>query len=160
MKRLLTGTAFLFALGAAVCVPAFAASAPAPGSELRARIVTLLGDYGRKDADGIVAMLDPAEAVVMGTASTEVATTPAAIRALLESDFRGWDRSRFGDLRNYSVRASGDIATAFFDVPWTATAGSGDRSYVLRVASTWHWDGASWRLAQWTNAVVTVPAQR
>jgi ketosteroid isomerase-like protein len=152
--------ALLLIVGAAVCPSALAASTPDPGSVLRSRIVALLDDYGRKDADGIVAMLDPADAVVMGTVSTEVATTPAAVRALLESDFRGWDHSRFGEIRHDSVRASGDIATAFFDVPWTATAGSQDRSYVLRIASTWHWDGTTWRLAQWTNAVVTVPVQR
>jgi ketosteroid isomerase-like protein len=159
MQVLIRAT-FLAVLCAAVSTPALAADAPVPGSALHARIVGLLDDYGRKDADGIEAMLDPADAVVMGTMSTEVATTPAAIRSLLESDFRGWDRSQFGDLINYSIRASGDIATAFFDVPWTATAGSLNRSYVLRIASTWRWDGTTWRLTQWTNAVVTVPTQR
>ncbi len=123
--------------------------------ELRTQISRLLQRYQQKDISGVLGMLDTEGVLMMGTDVSEVATSRHAIEQLLRSDFMRWDSSSFGTAQIIFMRASGSIATAYFDVPWTATNRLQKRLYVIRMATTWHKIGKRWKLAQLTNSVPT-----
>jgi hypothetical protein len=78
----------------------------------------------------------------------------------LKNDFKLWDSSQFGEFKDFYVRSSGNIATAFFDVPWEATMKGQSRHFIIRMATVWHKSAGKWKLAQVLNAVPTNNSSR
>jgi ketosteroid isomerase-like protein len=123
---------------------------------IRQALTTLLAAYARKDLAGMMALVDSGGVTVFGTDSAEVVRGARAFEQLMRSDFAQWDSSSFETPRNVSIARSGTLATAFFEVGWTAYRGGGSGRYLLRFATTWM-RGAdrNWRLRQSMNAVAT-----
>jgi hypothetical protein len=149
----------IVALGLALLVtpsPAGAKTTAADSSsQFKQRVRVLLDDYSRKDVAGIIRMLDERNVMMMGTDISEVASSKKTVEALLENDFRLWDTSRFGEIRNFYVESSDTMATAFFDVPWEASTGSQSRRFIIRLVTTWRKSGGDWKLTQILNTVPT-----
>lgn len=125
----------------------------APALQQQARV--LLNDYSHKDAPGIIGMLGDGPVLFMGTDVSEVASSRASIKELLENDFKGWTTSSFGPFKSFFIRSSGDMATALFDVPWAATMNGTTRTFTIRLATVWQNTPQGWRLVQALNAVAT-----
>ena len=151
--------ASMISLSALMLVAALAASPPQPPRDpapaLQQQVRVLLNDYSQKDVPGILAMLGAGPVLFMGTDVSEVASSRAAIQQLLDNDFKGWTTSRFGPFKNFFVRSSGDMATALFDVPWTATMNGQNHTFTIRLATVWQNTAQGWRLVQALNAVAT-----
>ncbi|MDE2481062.1 MAG: DUF4440 domain-containing protein [bacterium] len=141
------------ALAAAIAAPCSAHGKADPA--VVARVNQLLDAYSQKQIGTVMAMLDPG-AAMYGTALKEFYTTPRGIAALLSSDYRQWNSSRFGAPRNVTTEASGDLQSVFFDAPFAIVTAEGrKRAFTVRFATVWHRDPAGqWRLIQSMNAVV------
>jgi ketosteroid isomerase-like protein len=133
-----------------ISAPSHAPSTDAPA--LKQQISALLGKYAHKDVAGIMAMLDDGPVLFMGTDLSEVEPSRDGIKRLLNSDFKRWDSSRFGTYKDFFVRSSGDMATAFFDVPWEAKTKGSSHTFDIRLATVWHRTAHGWRLMQLLNA--------
>ena len=103
----------------------------------------------------MLAFLHPDGAIVFGTGVEEVCRGRTEIERLLREDFALWDAATFGDVRNLACEEVGGLATAFFEVGFTAVSARRARSFVLRFATAWRVHDEEWRLVQSMNAVAT-----
>lgn len=140
-------------LTALLSAPAQTPSANAVTPALKRQVRALLDDYAHKNIPGIMAMLDEGPVLFMGTGESEVAPSRASIRRFLSNDFKLWDSSQFGAYSDFFVRCSGDMASAFLDVPWQAAENGKTRRFTIRLATVWHRSAHGWKLMQMLNAV-------
>lgn len=119
---------------------------------VQARVDELLAAYARNDVEAVLAMLDPRAVTVYGSDVVEFYTRPDEVRRMMRDDFRLWRSAEFGAPRDLSVRVAGELATAFFHVPFRA---GGGREVVVRFATVWRRDGDRWLLTQSANTVPT-----
>jgi hypothetical protein len=101
----------------------------------------------------VLPFIDPDNITVYGTDASEYFHGRAAFLAMMANDARLWQHSaHIGSMQNISTVVAGNLATIFFDVPFTV----GDRPPLpLRCAAVWHRHGNRWLLRQAANVVPT-----
>ncbi len=124
--------------------------------ELQQQIVSFLDTYRRKDVAGVLALCDPETILVMGTDASEVCTSPQSVQRLLELDFQLWDRAEWGEFHHFFSYRAGEIATTFFDIPFTTRTADQSRITLVRFAMIWRSTSNGWRVVQSLNTVPTV----
>lgn len=117
------------------------------------RVQGLLAAYGANDQLGIVGMVDPYVFSFYGSDISEVAHSPAELRRLMDDDFALWHSATFGPPANLDIRISGELATAYLDVPFSA---GGAPPVRVRLYTTWHKMKGKWLLTQAASSVPTV----
>jgi ketosteroid isomerase-like protein len=145
---------------ATIVLLAALAAPPSPGRaqdadarrQVEDSVAALLAAYAADDPDKVLSMLDARGFVVYGSDAAEVVRTPAELRQLMADDFALWQTASFGTPANLDIRVEGAMASAFFDVPFSA---GGRPPLTVRFATTWHRDGDAWRLVQSANVVPT-----
>ncbi len=144
------------ACGSAPC-PAAAPAAPAVAVDetaaIRDRVRALLASYAGNDVEAVLRLCDLDQIAIYGSDVSEVARGADAVRQMMADDFKLWGSAQFGEPRELEVRQGGDLATAFFNVPFRA---GGQKELVVRVATVWHKEGGAWRLTESSNTVPTV----
>ncbi|HVZ99366.1 MAG TPA: nuclear transport factor 2 family protein [Caulobacterales bacterium] len=143
------------ALGIGLAASLAAGPALARGDDdIQLTVRRFLDAYAGKDIETLMGMLDSEAILVIGADAAEVVNTPDGARALLEADYRLFERSAFRDFRSFNVRREGRGASVFFEVPWSRL-NPGEPDFLLRFAQFWVRRGRDWKLAQSLNAVAT-----
>lgn len=140
---------------ALLALPAQAGSTDTAKAAVQQRVTQLLHDYAANRPAAVLAMLDPHGFVVYGSDVAEVVRTPREVRELMANDFKLWHTATFGTPANMDIRVVGDMASAFFDVPFSA---GGRPPITVRFCTVWRERGGKWMLVQSANAVPTVGA--
>lgn len=117
------------------------------------RLVELLSRYAANDQDGVVHLLDENDFVIYGSDLSEVVRSPGELRQLMSDDFALWQTAQFGAIEDLDIKIDGTLATAFFDVPFSA---GGRPPVVVRFSTVWRKVAGEWFLTASTNAVPTV----
>jgi ketosteroid isomerase-like protein len=121
--------------------------------DIEARAQQLLTAYAADDTKAVLALVETNHLSLYGSDIAEVVKSDEELATMMTDDFALWRTARFGAIQDLSVRVGGELATAFFDVPFSV----GDRPPVLvRFATVWHRVGARWLLTQSSNCVPTV----
>lgn len=93
------------------------------------------------------------ESYVYGSDEAEFIVGRDALEHMFANDIRLWQgTAKFGALRNVSSIRSRDLATMFFDVPFSV---GGRPSVTVRFAMVWRREPDGWRLVQSSNVVPT-----
>jgi ketosteroid isomerase-like protein len=142
---------FALLLCALAGAPASARDRDASG-QVEASVDALLAAYAADHPDEVLAMLDPHGFVIYGSDVDEVVRTPEQLRQLMADDFALWKTASFGAPANLDIHVEGTLASAFFDVPFSA---GGAPPVTVRFATAWHRDGDRWLLVQGANVVPT-----
>lgn len=121
--------------------------------ELEGRIHQLLTAYASNDQDAVVRMADPAGFVMYGSDVSEVIRNTKDLRQMMTDDFALWGSAAFGKIQDVDLRIQGHLATAFFDVPFSA---GGQPPISVRFSTVWRRNDHQWVLTQSANAVPTV----
>ena len=116
------------------------------------RINEFLQCYAKNDQEGVLALLDPVEFLIFGSDISEIVTSTDSLRTMMVNDFALWQSAEFGAIENLNIRCVGDLATAFFHVPFSAAGGPAIR---VRVCMTWRYVSGEWLLTQSANTVPT-----
>ena len=96
------------------------------------------------------------EILVMGSDLSEVCSSRAQVEELLRNDFMLWDSSSSGALGPVSTQRSGELVTAFFDVPFMLRRGGNEQTVVIRFATVWKKTPHGLKLVQSANTTPTV----
>lgn len=121
--------------------------------EVEDRLTQLLAAYAANDQEQIVRMLDPVQFTIYGSDLSEVIRTPADLRQMMTDDFRLWRTAKFGELQDLDIRVQGNLASAFFHVPFSA---GGQPPLSVRFSTVWRKIDGQWFLTQSANTVPTV----
>ena len=141
------------ALVLAACVTSGIAQTAARRAQVESRVHELLNAYATNDQDAVPRLVDRHDLAIYGSDISEFVQTPAGLRQMMSDDFRLWHTAKFGAIRNLDIRVGGDLATAFFDTPFSA---GGQPAVSVRFATTWRNANDVWLLTQSSNAVPTV----
>lgn len=117
------------------------------------QVNTLLSAYSSNDPDGVLYLLRPSGFTVYGSDAAEIVTTESGVRAMMREDFQLWKTARFGEIRDLSVTVTGGLASAFFQVPFSA---GGSPPVLVRFCTVWNRVGGKWKLVVSANTVPTV----
>ncbi|MGB6142876.1 MAG: nuclear transport factor 2 family protein [Rhodanobacter sp.] len=144
-----------FALALALALAACASTSPRTTDargEVEQQVDKLLHAYAANDPAAVLAMLDPRGFTIYGSDVTEVVRDDAGLRQLMADDFALWKTARFGAPANLDIRVEGTVASAFFDVPFSA---GGRPPVTVRFGTSWRHDDGRWMLMQSSNTVPT-----
>lgn len=130
--------------------------AAAKDDDVAGKVHHLLALYSHKDIIGVMSLVGDGNIVVMGSDLSEVCTNRQQVEEMLRNDFQLWDSAFFGDLRNMFIQRSGDLVTAFFDVPFTLRRDGNEQSVVIRFATVWRKTRNGLKLVQSSNTVPTI----
>lgn len=130
-----------------------ASSRPDDDASVITAVHSLLGRYASHDSAGVIALLDPQGFVVYGSDAAEKVETIPALVELMNADFRLWHTAAFGEIQDVSTVVDGSLATAYFQVPFSA---GGRPPVLVRFSTTWRKVNGAWRLRQSANTVPTV----
>jgi ketosteroid isomerase-like protein len=125
-------------------------------NELQSRIRQLLDLYARKDAAGVMKLVADEQVLVMGSDLSEISTSREQTADLFRDDFKLWDSSSFGALGKIYSHTSGNLVTAFFDVPFMFRRGKSEQTVVIRFATVWKKTRRGLELVQSLNTTPTV----
>jgi ketosteroid isomerase-like protein len=117
------------------------------------RAQELLSAYSSNDQTAVLAMLDTHDLTVYGSDIAEVVKSRAEFAQLMIDDFALWKTAAFGPMQDVSIRVKGELATAFFDVQFSA---GGRPPAWVRFATVWRSVKGRWLLTQSANSVPTV----
>lgn len=123
--------------------------------DIAGHIHQLLDLYARKDVTGLMNLISKDGVLVMGSDLSEVCTTPEQVRELLRNDFLQWQSASFGNPRHIFTQRSGNLVTAFFDVPFTIQRGEERQSFVIRFSTVWRKESGGLKLIQSATTVPT-----
>ena len=144
------------ALVVALCGPGVAQAASAQDEALKALVRSFIESYAKVDRAAVLAQIDPEAIHVYGSDVAEFVSDRAGLEAMLANDGRLWgDTASFGAMTNVSIVRSRNLATIFFDAPFTV---GGRPPVPVRFAMVWRKVGARWLLTQSSNVVPTVGA--
>ena len=147
----------LLLLFALLCPALVCKASPSDETAVKSAVLRLLDAYSKKDFDAAMALTDHEAVLVMGSDVEEVCNTRTEIEALLHDDFQLWTSASFGEISLLSVRAEGDLGSAFFDVPFSMQRAPGKTdTMTIRFATVWRRRGGEWKLTQSMNCVPTV----
>ena len=147
----------LLLLFALLCPALVCKASPSDETAVKSAVLRLLDAYSKKDFNAAMALTDHEAVLVMGSDVEEVCDTRAKIEALLHDDFQLWTSASFGEVSLLSVRAEGDLGSAFFDVPFSMQRAPGKTdTMTIRFATVWRRRGGDWKLTQSMNCVPTV----
>jgi hypothetical protein len=120
--------------------------------DLAAHAKALLDAYAKGDEPAVMAVIDP-NIRLYGSDVAEIYSGREGAGKMFDMDTRLWGSdARFGDLRAISEIRSGDLATLFFDVPFSVA----NRPEILvRFATLWRYSDGAWRLIQSADMVPT-----
>jgi hypothetical protein len=128
-------------------------SKPSEQPDLATHAKALLDAYARGDKAAVMAVIDP-NIRLYGSDVAEIYSGPEGAGKMFDMDTRLWGgAAHFGDLRAISEFRSGDLATLFFDVPFSVASRP---EMVVRFATLWRYSDGAWRLIQSANMVPTV----
>jgi ketosteroid isomerase-like protein len=131
------------------CAAAPRATPPA----LQATIEEFLAAYAAGDRSKVFSMVSETESYVYGSDEAEFIVGRNALEQMFDDDMRLWQgTAKFGALRNVSSIRSRDLATMFFDVPFSV---AGRPPLTVRFAMVWRRESNGWRLVQSANVVPT-----
>src|SRR5690349_16748883 len=121
--------------------------------DLAANAKALLDAYAKGDKPAVMALIDP-NIRLYGSDVAEIYSGREGAAKMFDMDTRRWGGgARFGDLRAISEFRSDDLATLFFDVPFSVASRP---EMVVRFATLWRYHDGAWRLIQSANMVPTV----
>jgi ketosteroid isomerase-like protein len=151
-------TLLLLVLLTASCLAVLPARATGGDDDaIKAGVRRLLKAYSDKDLPGVMALVAPDEILMMGSDLAEISDTREKVEAILKDDFLLWTTASFGHIAALSIKSSGGLASAFYEVPFTVKRGSGrPETLVVRFATVWRLQNGEWKLIQLMNAVPTV----
>lgn len=143
MRALAIGLAALFTLSAA------GAGEP----DLRQTVTSFLQSYAKGDRAAVEGQIDPA-IHIYGSDVAESYSGIAGFDRIFESDTKLWGgAAKFGAISDVSTAREGNLATIFFDAPFSV----GSRPAVpVRFAMVWRLENGAWKLVQSSNVVPTV----
>ncbi len=121
--------------------------------QIQSRVHALLTAYAADNQDAVIQLVDTQAFSFYGSDISEFAHTPAALRRMMTDDFKLWHTAKFGKPENLDIRVSRDMATAFFDVPFSAGGGP---EVTVRLATVWRKVNGVWLLIQSANSVPTM----
>jgi hypothetical protein len=101
---------------------------------LLSRVQRLLDVYAANDRSRVFSMVDRDEFTAYGSDLAEVVQDTAGLKHLMDDDFALWRTAGFGTLTDVDVRMGSDLATAFFNVPFSVGAAS---PVTVRLSTTW-----------------------
>jgi hypothetical protein len=108
--------------------------------------------YANGDSASVLSAVG-AGTVIYGSDAAEVFRGPVEVRAMLENDRKLWGGSaRIGPMQQVSVIHRGDLASIFFDAPFSA---GGRPPVLVRFALVWTLTNGHWLLEQASNTVPT-----
>jgi ketosteroid isomerase-like protein len=121
--------------------------------DIENRVQQLLTAYAADDKSAVLAMVETTHLTLYGSDIAEVVTGGDELVQMMTDDFALWRTARFGAIQDLSVRAGGELATAFFNVPLSV---GGQPPVIIRFATVWHHVRGGWLLTQSSNSVPTV----
>jgi ketosteroid isomerase-like protein len=125
-----------------------------PSRSVEDTAAEFLRAYAAGNHDAVMRVIADDSIHVYGSDVAEVVTTKAGLQAMFDADQQLWrGTASFGSMRNVSSVAAGSLVTLFFDAPFIV---GGHPEVIVRFATVWRRDGASWKLVQSTNVVPTV----
>ena len=131
----------------------FAGSACAAEPDLTEAAEAFLSAYARGDKAAVEAVLEP-DVRLYGSDVAEFYEGTKGFEHMFANDMRLWAGSaKFGAPGDVSTTREGNLATIFFNVPFSVGARP---ALPVRVAMVWRLDGGQWKLVQSSNAVPTV----
>ena len=119
---------------------------------LKARVRQFLDAYAADDQRTASTMIDPDQFTMFGSDVAEIAHGTAGLKRFMNDDHRLWRTAKFGEVQHFDSRIGRDYASAFFDVPFSA---SGGQPVTVRVSTVWHKRDDRWLLTQSSNCVPT-----
>lgn len=140
-------------LALAFCLFATGVSAEPSDASVIVAVHKLLDRYASNDPKGVIALLDPEGFIIYGSDAAEEVRTVPALMELMKADFRLWHTAAFGKIRDLSIVVQGSLATAYFQVPFSA---GGRPPVLVRFSTTWRKVNGVWRLRQSANTVPTI----
>ena len=141
----LAGALAVFAL---CSTPVYAA---APNVTEQTRL--FLDAYAHGDRATVLRLVDGDAVTVYGSDADEVFTGRAAVATMLDDDQRLWGGpATIGAMEHVTVAANGDLASVFFDAPFSVRGGP---SLPVRFAMVWRRSHGGWLLVQSSNVVPT-----
>lgn len=151
MKTLMKGLAVM-TLAAACATGAQAATSP--DAALRAQTQAFIEAYAKVDRDAVFKSVHPNKIYIYGSDASEFISDHAGLKAMLDADAKLWGgTAAFGKMDHVSITRSGDMASIFFDAPFTV---GGRPAVPVRFAMVWRKVGGRWLLVQSSNVVPTV----
>lgn len=121
--------------------------------DVTAQTRLFLDAYARGDRANVVRLLDGDAVTVYGSDADEVFHGGAAVAGMLANDLRLWGGSaRIGRMEHVSVVERGELASIFFDAPFSVR---GRASMPVRFAMVWRRAHGPWLLVQSSNVVPT-----
>jgi ketosteroid isomerase-like protein len=140
-------------LVATVLLTACATAPHTSDVSLQTTVESFLAAYAAGDRGKVFALLAEKESYVYGSDEAEFVVGREAAERLFDNDTRLWQGSaEFGTLRNVSTLQSRELATMFFDVPFSV---GGRPPVTVRFAMVWRRGANGWRLVQSSNVVPT-----
>ncbi len=129
------------------------AMAPCYATDLvEAQTQAFLTAYVAGDSASVLSVVGP-ETVVYGSDAAEIFRGPGEILGMLKNDRALWgDSAHIGPLQHVSIVRRGDLASIFFDAPFSA---GGRPAVLVRFALVWRVNRGHWLLEQSSNTVPT-----
>lgn len=122
-------------------------------AQVAAAVRTLLTAYAANDQEAVIRLIDTREFSFYGSDVSEIVHSSDQLRQLMTEDFKLWGSAKFGQISDMDIRVGRDLATAFFNVPFSA---GGASLVTVRVSTVWRKVGGVWLLTQSANSVPTV----
>ena len=122
-------------------------------AQVTSSVQALLTAYAANNQEAVIRLIDTREFSFYGSDVSEVVHSADQLRQLMAEDFKLWGSAKFGQVSGMDIRIGKDLATAFFNVPFSA---GGAPDVTVRVSTVWRKNDGVWLLSQSANSVPTV----
>ena len=155
MKRVrVTVFTFMMIFGSlTACATSGSGDAVTARAQIEARVQEFLKAYADDDQDAVLRMVDNGGFSVYGSDISEFVESSAELKQMMSDDFTLWGSAKFGTVKSMDIRVGGHLATAIFNVPFSA---GGRPDVMVRVTTVWRQVDGVWLLTQSANSVPTV----
>jgi ketosteroid isomerase-like protein len=128
-------------------------------NQIRTRIERFLTAYENKDMNSLVKMLSTSrDFLYFGSDIAEVNQSTSDFQNQIDQDWKLFDSTHFGEIRNLSIRISdsGDLAAAVYEIPVTAGINGTSTKFLMRMSQIFLNEGGLWQLVQGMSSIPSV----
>ncbi|HET7922899.1 MAG TPA: nuclear transport factor 2 family protein [Gammaproteobacteria bacterium] len=146
------GMVLSLSLATAGCASHAAVTAQNERAAIETQVHALLTAYQADDQNAALKLVDSGQFSVYGSDISEFVQTTAGLRQMMSDDFKLWHSAKFGPVKDLDIRIGHDLATAFFNIPFSV---GGRPAVMVRMTTVWRKVNGVWLLTQSSNTVPT-----
>jgi len=118
---------------------------------IKSQIAKFFNAYEARDVETAKSVVSSSgDFLAFGTDAAEVMKSQSDFEKQVEDDLQLFESVKSGELKNLSVQISnsGDLASAYYEMPLEATIGGETSNFMLRFAHTFRKENGEWRMVQ------------